>query len=356
MKRILRLTFTVIYTTFLLSCVRGTIEIDTFKASLEIMTTEISDEETFVFRVHTSSKSIRLNAYNCEFRNDIAYPVGGKFDIVAADYVEFRIENVSIKETHMGKLEMTVSDPDTGKKVLLSDTFIAKQKANVNASINSPIIKSTSKLSGNTYPTVIENDDVELVLSSTFKRLILIDFDCDIDTQDYLQRGMAIDFDERGEWHHTFKKVKIEKDEYSTPKVLNFSFRVPSALDGSSIKATPVEYITVTLPKLNIEVFSQDIYPGGDFSFRLTGNREQYTVSMIECKISEIEDLRNYDKISGDTIDFSYNGYSWIQTITTKQGITITKAETVPFNITFKDTELTDRYITLSSQFSTHLW
>lgn len=335
------------------SCVRGTIEIDAFKASLEIMTTEISDEGTFVFRVHTSSKSIRLDAYNCEFRNDNAYPVGGKFDITAADYIEFRIENVSIKETHVGKLSMTVSDPDSGKKLELSNTYIAKQKAVVDASINSPVIKSTTKLSGNNYPTVIEGDDVELVLSSTFKRLILTDYDCGIDSEGFLQRGAIIDFDERGEWRHTFKKVRVEKDNYSSPLKLNFTFRAPTALDGSSIYATPVEYITVTLPKLNIEVTSPPITNEDHLSFRLNGNRERFDISMIECKISAVEKLSNYNHIEGESIQFNYNGYTWTQTISTKEPIKAQNTEMVPFNITLKDTELTNRYLTISSQFYT---
>lgn len=338
------------------SCRRPGLEIGLFDASLEIITSEVADGENFIFRIHSTENEFKVVSYDCDFRDDQIISSGNNYTIANFDYKEFIFPEVNISKTHVGTLSVTIQSVISGKVIELSETYIARQTIVVTASIDAPVIDETRLLTSNHYQTIVEGSDVTLTFKSNYKTLILTDFDCELNTDGTLFRGMSINFDERGEWSHLFENVKIEDERYKSPSKMRFTFRAPSAIDTQEIEAPLLEYIKLKRPKISMEIKTTTIYGKGQLSFELSStNREQISLMYVDCSaISEISNINAYQNVSSGIIKLYDRGGIYVSTVISPE-FTVKRRETVPFTVHLKDTDLTNEYCAVSGTFFTQV-
>ena len=105
------------------SCRNKEINVDVFKASLEVMTKTVYEGEDFEFRVF-SNKSFKIESLSMASDPSLvksifpAYAPNSVYTIDEKGYQDFIIKEVHIASSHRGTLSMVVSDPETGKKFL----------------------------------------------------------------------------------------------------------------------------------------------------------------------------------------------------------------------------------------------
>ena len=337
------------------SC-RQSLEIGLFDASLELITSEVSNGQDFTFRIHSTEDEYKVVSFSCDFRDEKVISAGNNYSIAKFDYTEFTFKEVSIPKTHVGTLSVTVQSVISGKVIELSDTYIARQTILIDASIDAPVIDETRLLKSNQYQTIVEGSDVVLTFKSNYKTLILVDFDCEINTDGALFRGMSINFDERGEWSHLFEKVKIEDERYKSPSKMRFVFRAPSAIDTQEIEAPLLEYIKLKRPKVSMNIKTTTIFGKGQLSMELSStNREQISLVYVDCSsVPEVSNINAYQNVSSGIIKLYDQGGTFSATIISPE-FTVKRRETVPFTVHLKDTDLTNEYCAVSGSFYTQI-
>ena len=338
----------------LLSCRRTGIDIDLFQASMEILTPNIQNGEDFTIRITSSKFPLIVTAIQCEFNNnDRQIEPNKEYTPTSGNELVFTFEKVSIESTHRAEVKLTLKDPSTEKTQEVSGIYSAYQDSGVNIFIDLPPAGG-SLFSRNTTPAVIGGEGVPLVIRSKLSSVVLIDFDCEFDTEGFLSEGMEIEFDKNGEWRHVFPAANITEDVYTYNSEITMSFYSDEASGDGIIVPPPAEYIKLIRPKLEMTFDPKIVNDNGVFGIQLQSSRKTMKLTTVKSSHPAFDTSGGemLEELFDEEIDpsgITFPEYGAVKL--TKSNITTDKDATYSFSIGLTDTQYTGREVMTTGSF-----
>lgn len=338
----------------LLSCRRTGIDIELFQASMEILTPNIQNGEDFSIKITSSKFPLVITAVQCEFNDkDRQIEPNREYSATSGNELVFVYEKVSIEETHRAYIKLTLKDPSTGKTQEVSAIYSAYKDSDVNVYIDLPPAGG-SLFSRNTTPAVIGGEGIPLVIRSKLSSVILTKFDCEFDTEGFLQEGMEIEFDKNGEWRHVFPAMDITEDVYTYNSEVTMSFYSDDAAGDGTITPAPAEYIKLIRPKLEMTFVPKTVNDGGVFGIQLRSSRNTMKLTTVKSShpAFNTEGEKMIVELFDEEIDVSSVTFPEYGTLNlSKSGMTTDKDASYSFSIGFTDIMYTGREVIASGTF-----
>lgn len=244
------------------SCRNKEINVDVFKASLEVMTKTVYEGEDFEFRVF-SNKSFKIESLSMASDPSLvksispAYAPNSVYTIDEKGYQDFIVKEVHIASSHRGTLSMVVSDPETGKKYELTDYYTFYSAANAKLVINNLPASGESVDLDMTVPLVVDGDDFSFSISLKTPSATLKDFVCEFN-DGQLKKGMDLDFSDGLPRTFTFPAVSVQKDGYAAPNTLSLTLVDNETGEESTVTANYIK-ITEFKPEVSLQPSSFQI-------------------------------------------------------------------------------------------------
>ena len=338
----------------LFSCRRTGIDIDLFQASMEILTPNIRNGEDFSIKITSSKFPLVITAIQCEFNNDNRQiEPNREYTPTSGNELIFTFEKVSIESTHRAEVKFTLKDPSTGKTQDVSAIYSAYQDSEVSIFIDLPPAGG-SLFSKNTTPAVIGGESVPLVIRSKLSSVVLVDFDCEFDTEGFLYEGMEIEFDKNGEWRHVFPAANITEDVYTYNSEVTMSFYSDDASGDGVIVPPPAEYIKLIRPKLEMTFDPKSVNDGGVFGILLRSSRNTMKLTTVKSSHPAFDTAgeKMIEELFDEEIDASGVTFPESGTLNlTKSNMTTEKDATYAFSIGFTDIMYTGKEVIVSGSF-----
>lgn len=336
------------------SCRRTGIDIELFQASMEILTPNIQNGDDFSIKITSSKFPLIITAVQCEFNsNDRQIEPNREYTATSGNELVFVYEKVSIEETHRAYVKLTLKDPSTGKTQEVSAIYSAYKDSDVNVYIDLPPAGG-SLFSRSTTPAVIGGEGIPLVIRSKLSSVILTKFDCEFDTEGFLQDGMEIEFDKNGEWRHVFPAMNITEDVYAYNSAVTMSFYSDDVAGDGTITPPPAEYIKLIRPKLEMTFAPKTVNDGGVFGIQLSSSRNIMKLTTVKSShpAFNTEGEKMIEELFDEEIDASGVTFPEYGTLNlSKSEMTTDKDATYSFSIGFTDIMYTGREVIASGTF-----
>ena len=259
------------------SCRNKEINVDVFKASLEVMTKTVYEGEDFEFRVF-SNKSFKIESLSMASDPSLvksifpAYAPNSVYTIDEKGYQDFIIKEVHIASSHRGTLSMVVSDPETGKKYELTDYYTFYSAANAKLVINNLPASGESVDLNMTVPLVVDGDDFSFSISLKTPSATLKDFDCEFN-DGQLKKGMDLDFSDGLPRTFTFPAVSVQEDGYAAPNTLSLTLVDNETGEESTVTAN---YLKITEFKPEVSLQPSSFRTGESPVVKISSNRNSF--------------------------------------------------------------------------------
>ena len=259
------------------SCRNKEINVDVFKASLEVMTKTVYEGEDFEFRVF-SNKSFKIESLSMASDPSLvksifpAYAPNSVYTIDEKGYQDFIIKEVHIASSHRGTLSMVVSDPETGKKYELTDYYTFYSAANAKLVINNLPASGESVDLDMTVPLVVDGDDFSFSISLKTPSATLKDFDCEFN-DGQLKKGMDLDFSDGLPRTFTFPAVSVQEDGYAAPNTLSLTLVDNETGEESTVTAN---YLKITEFKPEVSLQPSSFRTGESPVVKISSNRNSF--------------------------------------------------------------------------------
>ena len=343
MKKIGTILFAFLSALALGGCKPEVVASDTFQAEFRLVTEAFHGGEDFVFRVYSNHKSIIITKYDCEFASDNVI-VNREYNITDG-FHEFREPAVTVAETHRGRINIVVKDPDTGGEKEFSGVYTAYEPYDNYLRIENDVVNSTKVHGG--YPTVINGENFSFTVHSNLQKLTLKDFRCEFN-DGQLVKGKEYTVNDRGELKFTMKKVSVTQDRYEEPEKLTLTFI--DNLSGEEIYLE-AQYVALLDFQPRLQVSPSKVSDEGDFKFRLSSNRKNVVITSYMTDPADDANKNGFTPAGlylNQAVTMNADGYIDY----TAPSIVVTSTHNGVLKIAVKDHEYTGREVTLSSSYS----
>lgn len=247
-----------------LSCVRESSRGDAFEASFTLDTPTVWDGDEFSFSIRTNRGAFRLM--------DFSFPLSprlletGRLYPVTDGVWTFR-ERIPVPATRRDRISLTVEDPETGLRKEFSESYTAYASTGVSLEIGNPPVGSECLPEG--IPAVVSGDDFVFSLRSRAPRLILSDFDFELN-DGTLSIGKEFLFNDNA---CTVTIPSVSVPDAFTPRTLSLSLLDPDSGRDTTVTAP---YLTAGRFAPSVTITPEVLSEGGTATVRLFSNRESF--------------------------------------------------------------------------------
>ena len=254
-----------VVTTFLpLSCIRESSRGDAFEAAFSLDTPTVWDGDELVFSVRTNRGAFRLVEFSFPLSPRLL-ETGKSYPVTDGAWT-YR-GRIPVPATQRGRISLTVEDPETGLRKEFSESYTAYASTGVNLEIGNPPVGSECLPEG--IPAIISGDDFVLTLRSRAPRLILCDFDFELN-DGTLSIGKEFLFTDNA---CTVTIPSVSVGDAFTPKTLSLCLLDP---DSGRDTTVTVPYLTAGRFAPEVTITPEVLSEGGTATVWLTSNRESF--------------------------------------------------------------------------------